>query len=93
MNSDDAGLRPLDEEPKNVRPPFAQRPPEQPFDANTERWRAARLADHRAALLEALEGVELGEYDQRIVDWLAGWDVPTIGAVVSLFYRARQAQH
>lgn len=92
MSSDDGALRPLDEEPKNVRPPFDQRPPEEPFDSDTERWRAARLADHRAALLEALGGVELGDYDRRIIEWLAKWDVPTIGAVVSLLYRARQAE-
>jgi hypothetical protein len=31
-------------------------------------------------------------YDERILAWLAGWDVPTVGAVVSLLHRARAAR-
>jgi len=44
-----------------------------------------------AALAAALDGVELGDYDRRIVEWLAGWDDPTCRTVVSLFWRARRA--
>jgi hypothetical protein len=33
-------------------------------------------------------GVELGAYDRRIVDWLAGWDYPTVATITSLIRRA-----
>jgi hypothetical protein len=41
--------------------------------------------------LESLDGVELGAYDRRIIEWLAGWDIATVGTVASLIYRARAA--
>jgi hypothetical protein len=46
--------------------------------------------DQRAALLAELEaaGVELGLYDLRIVNWLAGWDWSTLATVASLIRRA-----
>ncbi|MGW2508474.1 hypothetical protein ACWC0A_03385 [Streptomyces scopuliridis] len=46
----------------------------------------------RDALLAELEaaGVELGTYDLRIVDWLAGWDWSTVAVVASLIRRAAQ---
>jgi hypothetical protein len=37
-------------------------------------------------------GIRLGTYDQRMLAWLAGWDVPTVGTVASLLHRARTAQ-
>lgn len=43
------------------------------------------------AMAAALAGVELGAYDQQIIDWLLGWDDPTIRTVVSLIWRAREA--
>jgi hypothetical protein len=48
-------------------------------------------ADHQAALSDALHGVELGAYDRRIVGWLAGCDVPTVGTVCSWLHRAHAA--
>lgn len=36
------------------------------------------LADLKAA------GIELGAYDRRIIDWLAGWDYPTVATIASL---------
>ncbi|WP_433889655.1 hypothetical protein [Streptomyces sp. CA-111067] len=33
-------------------------------------------------------GVELGAYDRRIVDWIAGWDYPTVATIASLIRRA-----
>ncbi|WP_155059728.1 hypothetical protein [Streptomyces blattellae] len=47
--------------------------------------------EYRAALAEAFEGVELGEYDRRIIEWLAGWDSPTVATLASLVIRARKA--
>jgi hypothetical protein len=45
----------------------------------------------RGELLAALDGVELGAYDRRIVDWLAGWDGTTVATVCSWLVRARSA--
>jgi hypothetical protein len=44
-----------------------------------------------AAVLDALDGVTLGAYDRRIVDWLSGCDDDTCRAVVSLLLRTRAA--
>ena len=93
-------LDPLDREPVNVRPPFdlrvpASMPPPRRLvgpDTAFEAWRAELLADRVAALTEPLAGLPLGTYDRRIVEWLAGFDVPTVGGVVSLLHRARAAR-
>lgn len=75
-------LRPLDREPVSVWPPYDVRCP-RIWDLE-----AVRL-DYLAALREPFGGIALGAYDERIVAWLAGWDVPTVGTVVSLLHRAR----
>lgn len=41
--------------------------------------------------MAAVGGVVLGAYDERILTWLAGWEVSTVAVVVSLLWRARQA--
>lgn len=79
-------LRSLDEEPRAIRPPYDQHRPVAPG-----RDLAAVRGDYLAALTEPLTGLPLGAYDRRILTWLAGWDVPTIGAVASLLHRARAA--
>lgn len=43
-----------------------------------------------AMLEESLAGVELGAYDRRIVDWLKGWDQPTMVTLASIIARARR---
>jgi hypothetical protein len=78
-------LRPLDVEPVSVRAPFDVRRP-------VVRDVAAVRHDYLSALREPLAGIPLGAYDERILAWLAGWDLPTVGAVVSLLYRARAAR-
>lgn len=47
----------------------------------------------REALFTELDnaGVELGTYDRRIVDWIAGWDYPTVATIASLIRRAGRA--
>jgi hypothetical protein len=45
--------------------------------------------DQLAALLDPLDGIELGAYDRRMLDWLAGWDIPTVATIASLLHRAR----
>jgi hypothetical protein len=76
-------LAPLDREPVSVHAPFISYPGGQNRHEYPEERRAARRA--------ALDGVQLGAYDQRILHWLAGWDVPIVAAVVSLLWRARHA--
>jgi hypothetical protein len=76
-------LAPLDREPVSVCAPFVSCPSGQ--------YRHEHPQERRAALLAALEGVELGAYDQRLLTWLAGWDVPTAATVISLLWRARHA--
>lgn len=44
-----------------------------------------------AALVAPLDGIELGDYDDRILRWLARWDWPTVATVASLLHRARAA--
>ncbi|MET8974343.1 hypothetical protein ABZX85_01865 [Streptomyces sp. NPDC004539] len=53
----------------------------------------ATESSQREALYAELgnAGVELGIYDHRIVEWLAGWDYPTIAAVASLLRRTASA--
>jgi hypothetical protein len=43
--------------------------------------------DRLTAACEA-SGVELGAYDRRIVEWLAGWEPETVAVVVGLVLRA-----
>lgn len=86
-------LGPLQREPGQIRPPFTggwvgfdMRPGESTAD-----WRKRLHADRKAALLEPLEGIELGAYDMRIIEWLSGWEDSTVAVIASLLYRARAA--
>lgn len=47
----------------------------------------------RDALLTACSaaGVELGGFDRRIVDWLAGWEDSTVQVVIGLVARAHES--
>ena len=47
-------------------------------------------AEQRELLVEALVGVELGAWDERIVSWLAGWETGTVVTVASWLRRARR---
>jgi hypothetical protein len=47
-------------------------------------------AQQRLLLVEALAGVELGAWDERIVCWLAGWETGTVVTVTSWLRRVRQ---
>jgi len=76
-------LTPLDGEPVSVHSPFVCDPGGQ--------YRHENPQQRRAALRAALHGAPLGAYDERILHWVAGWEVPTVATVVSLLWRARQA--
>lgn len=54
-------------------------------------YRGRDLAELATLIDAALTGIELGAYDRRIVEWLKGWDSPTIVAIASLIQRARAA--
>jgi hypothetical protein len=89
-----ASIPPLHREPRRIRPPFDVAESE-PVDGRqaeetAHEFRVRQQADRVAALMEALDGVELGEYDRRIIDWLSVWDNATVGTVASLIYRARE---
>ncbi|QUF06734.1 hypothetical protein KCV87_12170 [Actinosynnema pretiosum subsp. pretiosum] len=58
-------------------------------DETTNQWRARRHADRATALLEPLDGVELGEHDRHVIGWLADQGTSIVGTVASLLYRAR----
>ncbi len=45
----------------------------------------------RFVLAEVLDGVELGAWDHRIIEWLAGLDTSTTLTIASLIARARAA--
>lgn len=86
-------LTPLQHAPRRIRPPFdmAGSDPAEDYrrGETTEHWRARVHADRVTALLEPLDGIELGDYDRRIIGWLADCDIPTIGTISSLLFRAR----
>ena len=92
-------LGPLDREPVSVRPPFDVRVPTPPPpvrrligpDVAFESWRAEIIRDRVEALREQIAGLVLGVHDEHTLSWLAGWDIPTVGGVVSLLHRARAA--
>ena len=48
-------------------------------------------AEQAQILADVLAGIELGAWDQRIVEWLACWDTCTALTVASLIARARAA--
>jgi hypothetical protein len=59
------------------------------FGETVDQWRTRCHADRVNALLEPLDGIELGAFDRCIIEWLAKWDTSVIGTVASLLYRAR----
>jgi hypothetical protein len=48
-------------------------------------------AEQAAILAGVLAGIELGAWERRIVEWLAGWDASTVLTVASLIARSRAA--
>jgi hypothetical protein len=48
-------------------------------------------AERAGILAAALAGIELGAWDRRILEWLAGWDACTVLTVASWIARAREA--
>jgi hypothetical protein len=87
-------LAPLQHPPRRIRPPF-DTSHDTAGDQNDQTTQPPDRghADRVTALLEPLDGIELGAHDLRIIDWLADWDTSTIGTIASLLYRARAIDH
>ena len=75
--------KPPERKPVSVHAPFLSCP--------DGRYRHEHTAERQAALQAALHGVPWGADDQRMLHWLASWDVPTVATVVSLL--RRRARH
>ena len=48
-------------------------------------------AEQAEILAGVMAGIELGAWDQRILEWMAGWDASTVLTVASWIVRARAA--
>lgn len=49
-------------------------------------------AEQAEILADVLSGIELGVWDRRILEWLAGWDSTTVLTVASWIARARAVE-
>jgi hypothetical protein len=68
-------------------------PPEVPAGPVEEAPRGFVPAARRAEILAgALAGIELGAWDRRIAEWLAGWDAATVLTIASWIARSRIAR-
>ena len=84
---------PIESEPRRVRPPHDTADPtfEHLHATSADAWRVAVRLDRVAALREPLAGVPVSDYEHRLVEWLAAFDVPTVAVFVALLHRARAA--
>jgi len=57
-----------------------------------EAYRGLTFPQVQLLLDEAVDGLPIGAYDTRILEWLKGQDQPTIITVASLLVRARAHQ-
>ncbi len=48
-------------------------------------------AEQAEILAGVLTGIELGAWDRRILEWLAGWDASTVLTIASWIARSRAA--
>lgn len=84
---------PIEHEPRSIRPPFRERDLrfEHLHATDPDAWRRAIHLDRMTALLEPLAGVTLSDREYAVVQWLAGWDIPTIAPIVRMLHAARAA--
>ena len=86
---------PVERFPRAVRHPYDQ-PAVAPHDAligaDTERWRQARRADRTAALAEPLAGLDLSDYERRVLAHIAeGSDTDVVAVLNRVLHAARAA--
>jgi hypothetical protein len=86
-----AGHELIKHEPRRIRPPYDIR--DDAFDhvSPDEAWRLAVQRDRVAALREPLNGLEVTEYEQRQLDWLAHGELGAVAVIAGLLHRARAA--
>jgi hypothetical protein len=84
---------PITSAPRRLRPPYDT--PDTAFDhlraVDTAAWRVAVREDRRRTLLEPLDGLTVTEYERRVLEWVGGFDTPTVAVVAALLRRARAA--
>lgn len=83
---------PITCEPRRVRPPYDVRDDALDGITDTEAWRRARHLDRVAALHEALVGLNVTEYEHRLLEHIARRDLDEVAVVAALLWRARQAK-
>lgn len=85
---------PIERAARAVRPPFDVRDDrlEHLAASNTHAWRVAVRLDKLAALLEPLHGLAVSDYEHRVLDHLAGDDMPTVAVYARLLHAARAAE-
>jgi len=64
--------------------------PTGPIEREPRGW--VPFEDRRRILVHPLDGVELGEHDRHMIDWLLLGDAPSIVTFASLIRRARRAE-
>ena len=64
---------------------------EAPYEAIPHELGESSAPANETALREALKGLELGAYDERIVAWLAVWESTTVAVICSWLYRKEAA--
>jgi hypothetical protein len=62
---------------------------EPPYDAIPHLLGENSAPANEEALREALKGVELGAYDERILKWMTLWETATVATVCSWLERVR----
>lgn len=62
---------------------------EPPYDAIPYELGTMSAPANEAALREALSGLELGAYDERILVWMTLWETATVATFCSWLQRVR----
>jgi hypothetical protein len=83
----------IEQAPRAVRAPYDLT--DHTFDhlAGTDgrAWRRVVRLDREAALRDPFDGLAVTERESDLIEWLAQWDVATVGTRVALLWRCRQA--
>jgi hypothetical protein len=83
--------RPIEHEPRCVRPPYEVRDDSLDHIRSDKAWRLAVQSDREAALREPLAGLPLTGYECRQLRWLAGHEIGPVAVIAGLLQRARAA--
>lgn len=84
----------IEREPRRVRPLHDVRDDrfEHLMTSDPDAWRRAVRLDRVCALVEPLAGLTVTDLEHRILEHLAGSDVPEVAVLVALLHRARAAR-